>query len=228
MSQAVRSGAGSSPGVGAEERMALAFRDGVDQRGFTAVPNVVLEDARLEPGARLAYALLARLATANPGAEITPASLGALLGQSPRQARDHLRALVEAGLLGIASRRPDGQPAAFCLEPLGRRYGAARAAAAPPARGREIFPERGAAPEARGAVIPIMTEQRRAFEDRLAARIPARPPARTIGEAERELGRQRARALREQLLQAPPAPAGDASAGAVPAVPAAPAAPAAG
>jgi len=48
-------------------------------------------------------------------------------------------------------------------------------------------------------VIPAMTDERRAYEDRLAARIPALAPVPSIDPRLRELGMNRARRLRQQL-----------------------------
>lgn len=186
-----------------EERIAIGFREAADQLGSTAVPNAVLADARLDPAARLAYALVLRGATGQ--GDLTVASLAESLGQTPAQATNCLRALLEAGLLTITARRPDGQPSALCLEPLSRRYGPERAAAPAPAAtvARREFPDRAALAEPRGAVIPLMTEQRRAFEDRLAARIPLQPSVRKIDPTLRERGLDQARRLRAQLRPDP-------------------------
>ncbi|MGH2718292.1 MAG: hypothetical protein ACRDJU_06915 [Actinomycetota bacterium] len=191
---------------GGEEHIAIAFREAADRLGSTLVPNPVLEDARLDPAARLAYALLLRQA-ATPDGELSVATLGASLGLPAAQALDCLRALLDAGLLSVAERRADGQPSALCLEPLSRRYGreaaaAARAAGSPVPRLREL-PERSGVAEPRGAVIPLMTEQRRAYEDRLAARIPVQSPVRAIDPGLRELGLAQARRLRAQLRPEP-------------------------
>ena len=193
----------------ADDTLRFRVRDAIESRGHTSVANCLLEDVRLDPAVRLAYILVTRLVACEPGAPLSPQSLARVLGTSPGQARDALRALVEAGLLSIEARRPDGQPAALCIEPLASRYGgrgpgqADLAAAGPAPRSREPSRERATPPEARGAVIPIMTDQRRAFEDRLAARIPDLPGVPTIDPARRELGLERARRLREQLRRTP-------------------------
>jgi hypothetical protein len=189
-----------------EERARLRFRDSVEGRGVTVVPNAVLEDTRLDPATRLAYALLTRHATAEPDAELSTTTLASRLGSNVRQARECLKALVDTGLISIESRRNDGVPTAFCLEPIAARYGGAAAAPAAggAARGRDVPRDRPGPGEARGAVIPIMTEQRRAYEERLAARIPIRPATPAIDPGLRELGLARSRMLREQLAQQPP------------------------
>lgn len=202
--QPLRGTTGRQPARAGEERIAIGFREAADRLGSTTIPNAVLEDARIDPAARLTYALVVRLAAA-PGGDLTLASLAASLGQSPAQALDCLRALLEAGLLSISARRPDGQPSALCLEPLARRYGRDPVAAAPAPAGPRLreLPDRFAVAEPRGAVIPLMTEQRRAFEDRLAARIPVRPADRKIDPGLRALGLTEARRLRAQLRPGP-------------------------
>jgi len=203
--QPVRGTPTRPPAQAGEERIAIGFREPGDRLGSTPIPNAVLEDARLDPAARLAYGLLLRL-SALPGGDLTVASLATSLGQSAAQALDCLRALLEAGLLSVSARRADGQPSALCLEPLSRRDGSdgvsavSPAAAGPRLRG---LPDRSAFAEPRGAVIPLMTEQRRAFEDQLAARIPTQPPVRAIDPSVREQGLAEARRLRALLRPDP-------------------------
>lgn len=203
--QPLRGTTGRPTARAGEERIAIGFREAGDRLGSTAIPNAVLEDARIDPAARLTYALVVRLA-AVPGGDLTLGSLAASLGQPPAQALDCLRALLEAGLLSVSARRPDGQPSALCLEPLARRYGRDPVVSAPAPAGprlRELPADRFAVAEPRGAVIPLMTEHRRAFEDRLAARIPVRPADRKMDPGLRALGLTEARRLRAQLRPDP-------------------------
>lgn len=208
---------GSAPA--ADTVVHLRFRAPVAPQ-YTRVPNVVLEDLRLEAMVRFTYVILSQQAAGHPGTSLTYGALARLLGTGPRQASGAIQALVEAGLLGT-ERGPAGAPLSVYLEPLERRYPAMAPAGAPaagapapaPVRGLPDRPsanldrfaalgERGGN-EHRGAVIPAMTDKRRAFEDRLADRIPAEAPVRAIDPALRELGLSRARQLRRQLERPP-------------------------
>lgn len=203
---APHAGAGNGSPVRAEGPVRLQFRSGVAASGHTCVPNVVLNDVRLELAARFAYAVLLQHASGERSAPLSLGELSRILGIGTRQSSAALQGLVQAGLLGI-EREGDAQSVTYFLEPLESRYGPG--GNQPPATGSRGGPSRfGSADrpgtnEARGAVIPVMTDRRRAFEDRLAASIPTSVPERTIDPALRELGLARARLLREQLKALP-------------------------
>lgn len=177
------------------------FSSPVDVRGYARL-DAVFEDTDLEIALRYTYFIVKQHAWTNQESALTTDEIGRLLGRSPAQAYRYLQELVEAGLLSIASRPFDGQPDIYCLEPLESRYGPGVQADAPGQltltktrglRGRQTTSEN------RGAVIPVTTDERRAYEARLAARIPSLAPVRKIDPHLREVGLDRARTLRQQL-----------------------------
>lgn len=196
-------GAPAATAAQGDERALLRFGDPLDDAGVTCLPNIVLEDTRLSALNRLAYGLLLRHATEGSDEELVTTVLASELGVSVREARGCLKALVDAGLLRIETRRSDGVPTAFAIEPLATRYGPGAQSAGGRTQERVPVRERPAPAELRGAIIPIMTEQRRAYEERLAAKIPPRAAPRVIDPTLRELGLTRARELRAKLATAP-------------------------
>lgn len=185
------------------------FRSAPSARGHTCVPNVVLSDIQLEMAARFAYVVALQQASADGAAPLSPGGLARILGISTRQSSLGLQSLVQAGLLGVEC-NPEDQSVVYCLEPLENRYGPGEhrrpGSSGAPGPTRSGPAGRPGSNDNRGAVIPVMTDRRRAFEDRLSASIPASAPERTIDPALRELGLTRARLLREQLQRLPSNP----------------------
>jgi hypothetical protein len=207
-------GPGNGASVPDEASVRLRFRSGAQGCGHTSVPNAVLSDLRLDLVARFTYAVLLQQVSTDRSAPLSIGELARILGIGTRQSSAALQALVQAGLIGV-ERDAEDQSVIYCLEPLENRYG-------PGGNGRQESPRpestRGALPrrsgpadrpgsnETRGAVMPVMTDRRRAFEERLAASMPVSAPERTIDPVLRELGLTRARLLREQLKRSPSNP----------------------
>jgi IclR helix-turn-helix domain len=181
------------------------FRSSPDARGYAPM-DAVIEDTDLDLAVRFTYLIVKQLAWSGPDAALTTDDIARILGRSPGQAYRYLQELVEAGLLSVESKSFDSQPDIYCLEPLEGRYGPSEREGSPMEIAGGIAGKRGKASgvrrglrENRGAVIPAMTDERRAYEDRLAARIPALAPVPSIDPRLRELGIDRARRLRQQL-----------------------------
>jgi hypothetical protein len=181
------------------------FRSPLDARGYARM-DAVIEDTDLDIAVRFTYLIVKQHAWSGPDAALTTDDIARILGRSPGQAYRYLQELVEAGLLSIESKLFDGQPDIYCLEPLEDRYGPSVHEDSPLGIAGGTAGKRRKAPgvrrgsrENRGAVIPAMTDERRAYEDRLAARIPALAPIPSIDPRLRELGMDRARRLRRQL-----------------------------
>jgi hypothetical protein len=181
------------------------FRSPPDARGYAPM-DAVIEDTDLDIAVRFTYLIVKQQAWSGPDAALTTDDIARILGRSPSQAYRYLQELVEAGLLSIESKPFDGQPDIYCLAPLEDRYGPSVREDSPLGIAGGIVGTRRKAPggprvsrENRGAVIPAMTDERRAYEDRLAARIPALAPVPSIDPRLRELGMDRARRLRRQL-----------------------------
>lgn len=178
------------------------FRSPAEARGYAPL-DPVFEDTELDISVRFTYFILKQRAWAAPGSDLSTDEIARLLGRSPGQAYRNLLALVDAGLLSIEARAPDGQPDTFVLEPLERRYGNPATPPAPqPASGIRRATRRPGTEDNRGAVLPLMTPERRAYEERLAATLPALAPVTQIDPRLREVGLARSRALKQQL-QAP-------------------------
>ena len=181
------------------------FRSPLDARGYARM-DAVIEDTDLDIAVRFTYLIVKQQAWSGPDAALTTDDIARILGRSPGQAYRYLQELVEAGLLSIESKPFDGQPDIYSLEPLEDRYGPSVHEDSPlgiargtAGRGRTAPGVRRGSRENRGAVIPAMTDERRAYEDRLAARIPALAPVPSIDPRLRELGLDHARRLRRQL-----------------------------
>jgi len=183
----------------------LRFRSSLDARGYAPM-DAVIEDTDLDLAVRFTYLIVKQQAWSGPDAALTTDDIARILGRSPGQAYRYLQELVQAGLLSIESKSFDGQPDIYCLAPLEDRYGPAVHEDSPlgmaggvAGKGRKAPGGRRGLRENRSAVIPAMTDERRAYEDRLAARIPALAPIPSIDPRLRELGMDRARRLRRQL-----------------------------
>lgn len=87
-----------------EKNIVLKGADPVTQRGFTQVPNFLLDAKDLSAAAKLAYAKLLSYAWQNdfcfPGQE----RLASDLGITDRSVRSHLKELEKRGLLTIIRR----------------------------------------------------------------------------------------------------------------------------
>jgi hypothetical protein len=181
------------------------FRSPPDARGYAPM-DAVIEDTDLDIAVRFTYLIVKQQAWSGPDTALTTDDIARILGRSPGQAYRYLQELVEAGLLSIESKPFDGQPDIYCLARLEDRYGPSVSEDSPLGIAGGIAGTRRRGPggrrgsrENRGAVIPAMTDERRAYEDRLAARIPALTPVPSIDPRLRELGMDRARRLRRQL-----------------------------
>jgi hypothetical protein len=168
--------------------------------------DAVIEDTDLDIAVRFTYLIVKQQAWSCPDAALTTDDIARILGRSPGQAYRYLQELVEAGLLSIDSKTFDGQPDVYCLGPLEDRYGPSVHEESPlgiaggaAGKRRKVTGVRRGSRENRGAVIPAMTDERRAYEDRLAAKIPVLAPVPSIDPRLRELGMDRARLLRRQL-----------------------------
>jgi len=113
--QPVRPFDGPSPAARAR------FRSPAEPRGYAPL-DPVFEDTELDLSVRFTYYILKQHAWSAPGADLGTDEIARLLGRSAGQAYRNLLALVDAGLLSIEARAPDGQPDTFVLEPLERRY----------------------------------------------------------------------------------------------------------
>ena len=99
----------------AEKNIVLRGADRLSTHGFTQVPNYVLENSKLSPGAKLAYAMLLKYAWQNsfcfPGQE----RLAQDMGVSDRSVRTYIKELVTSKLLKI-SRRGQGKTNVYELD----------------------------------------------------------------------------------------------------------------
>ena len=193
--QPVRPFDGPSPAARAR------FRSPAEPRGYAPL-DPVFEDTELDLSVRFTYYILKQHAWSAPGADLGTDEIARLLGRSAGQAYRNLLALVDAGLLSIEARAPDGQPDTFVLEPLERRYDSPTPGAGAKTNRPIPLRRRPGSGDNPGAVIPVMTPERRAYEERLAAVLPVGSPTKQIDPRVREVGLARAKALREQL-QAP-------------------------
>src|SRR5215467_11402179 len=99
-----REGKLTSIGEVIERNIVLRGADILSARGFTQVPNHVLDSGKLSPGAKLTYAMLLKYAWQNdycfPGQE----RLAKDMGLSDRSVRTHLKSLEAGDLLTIKRR----------------------------------------------------------------------------------------------------------------------------
>src|SRR5687767_7419958 len=98
----------------AERTILLKGADDLSSRGFTQIPNHVLEDERLTFGARIVYAMLLRYAWQNnfcfPGQD----TLANDMGTTDRQIRNLLTELKAVGYLEVR-RRGQGKTNIYIL-----------------------------------------------------------------------------------------------------------------
>src|SRR6266536_2045903 len=87
-----------------ERNIVLKGADILTTRGFTQVPNHVLDNAKLSPGAKLTYAMLLKYAWQNdycfPGQE----TLAQDMGVTDRSVRTYLQELEHHQFVGIKRR----------------------------------------------------------------------------------------------------------------------------
>ncbi len=93
----------------AERTIVIKGADLLSSRGFTQVPNYVLESAKVSPGAKLAYAMLLKYAWQNnycfPGQE----RLAKDMGSGKRSVVRYMQELEDEGFVKI-KRRGQGKP----------------------------------------------------------------------------------------------------------------------
>ena len=87
----------------------------LSQKGFTQVPNHILESRKLSPGAKLAYAMLLKYAWQNdfcfPGQD----SLAADMGVSRQSANTYIKELEKKDFIAI-KRQGQGKPNIYTLK----------------------------------------------------------------------------------------------------------------
>ncbi len=114
-----------------EQNIVLHGADILTARGFTQVPNHVLESSVLSPGAKLAYAMLLKYAWQHDYCFPGQARLAKDMGVTDRSVRTYLQELEANNVVSI-KRRGLGKPNFYILN-LARRK---------PPRDRKIFPVR--------------------------------------------------------------------------------------
>ena len=92
-----------------EKNIILRGADVLSQRGFTQVPNYVLESERISPGAKLTYALLLKYAWHNdfcfPGQE----RLAKDMGVTRQSVNAYIKELRKKGFIAV-KRQGQGRP----------------------------------------------------------------------------------------------------------------------
>lgn len=92
----------------------LQGADALSSRGYTQVPNHVLENAQISPGAKLTYAMLLKYAWQNDFCFPGQARLGKEMGVNERSVRTYMKELKEKGFLSI-KRRGQGKTNIYIL-----------------------------------------------------------------------------------------------------------------
>ena len=87
-----------------EKNIILTGADALSQKGFTQVPNHILESDKISPGAKLTYAMLLKYAWYDDGCYPGQAKLADDMGAGERSIRTYLKELEAAGLLDITQR----------------------------------------------------------------------------------------------------------------------------
>ncbi len=115
-----------------ERNIILRGADALSTKGFTQVPNHILENGKLSPGAKLTYAMLLKYAWQNdycfPGQE----RLAKDMGVTDRSVRTYLQELEKADFVAI-KQRGLGKPNLYELNLTAKRASATD---------RKIFPVR--------------------------------------------------------------------------------------
>lgn len=102
-----------------EQNIVLRGADILSARGFTQVPNHILESAVLSPGAKLACAMLLKYAWQNEYCFPGQARLATDMGVTDRSVRTYLQELEANGVIAI-KRRGMNKPNLYVLN-LARR-----------------------------------------------------------------------------------------------------------
>jgi hypothetical protein len=82
----------------------IIFESVADQRGFTQLPNIVLEDGSITPQAKTLYALLRMYAWQDDGCYPGQVKLAGHMGVSDRTVRDYMRELEDQMLVSTERR----------------------------------------------------------------------------------------------------------------------------
>ena len=93
----------------AEKTIILKGADALSTRGFTQVPNHVLESTKVSPGAKLAYAMLLKYAWQNSYAYPGQDRLARDMGAGKRSIVRYMQELQKENFLRI-KRRGQGKP----------------------------------------------------------------------------------------------------------------------
>ena len=91
------------------KNIVLKGADPITAKGFTQVPNHVLESKDVSPGAKLAYAMLLKYAWQNSYCFPGQVTLAEDMGSSERSVRTYLHELQDQGFLTI-KRQGQGKP----------------------------------------------------------------------------------------------------------------------
>ena len=102
-----------------EQNIVLRGADVLTARGFTQVPNHILESSVLSPGAKLAYAMLLKYAWQHDYCFPGQTRLAKDMGITDRSVRTYLQELEANGVIGI-KRRGMNKPNLYVLN-LARR-----------------------------------------------------------------------------------------------------------
>ena len=87
-----------------DRNIRLRNADAASTRGFTMVPNFLLDSNAVSPGAKLAYAMLLKYAWDNDACFPGQVKLAVDMGAGERSVRTYLKELEAAGLLEITQR----------------------------------------------------------------------------------------------------------------------------
>ena len=93
----------------------LEGADILTRKGFTQVPNHVLESDRISPGAKLAYAMLLKYAWQNDSCFPGQERLAEDMGVTDRSVRTYIQELTKCDFLTV-QRRGQGKPNLYILK----------------------------------------------------------------------------------------------------------------
>lgn len=92
-----------------DRNLRLKGADIATQRGWTGVPNFILESDKISIGAKLTYAMLLKYAREDESCFPGQARLAKEIGNSERSVRSWLKELAKVGLISI-KQRGQGRP----------------------------------------------------------------------------------------------------------------------
>ena len=92
-----------------DRNLRLKGADIATQRGWTGVPNFILESDQISIGAKLTYAMMLKYAREKDDCFPGQQTLAEDMGSSERSVRSWLKELEESGLISI-ERRGQGRP----------------------------------------------------------------------------------------------------------------------